>query len=332
MKTKVLLIGPKCFNYNQSIASSFDSVKFDVLVIDYAEQYGRINLINQILYFFSKDRIAATEKLLVRLNKFILSTYYNYHPDIVLVIKGDTIKEKTVAKMKDSKNILWMLDGIFYNPQSIKLADKMDAVFLFEKTDVEKVKLYNKNAYYLPSAFDDQIFKKLHLKKDIDILFIGTLHESRIKLLEKLHDEFPKLVMKVFCERYRFYKTPIKYIKSLTDKVFINKFVTPVEANKLYNRAKICLNMHHEQSAYGINPRFFEILGANALQFVDQKPFIEEFFPDFDIPTYKTEEELFKMIRLHFNANREEENKKLYETVSKYHTYKNRIDYLLEKV
>lgn len=332
MKTKVLLIGPKCFNYNQSVGSAFNAEKFEVRIIDYAEQFGQINLQNKISYFFSKNRIATTSKLLAKLNSSIRTTYDHYRPDIVLFIKGDTISEETVVKMKGSKNILWMMDGIFYNPQSIKLADKMDAVFLFEKTDVEKVKNYNKNAFYLPSAFDDQIFKKLHQKKDIDILFIGTLHDSRIKLLEKLHEEFPQLVMKVFCERYRFYKTPIIYLKSLTDNIFINRFVTPTEANILYNRSKVCLNIHHGQSEYGINPRFFEILGANAFQFVDHKPFIEDYFSGYNIRTYKSEEELIQMIRLHFSDNIQQKDQKLYDTVLKYHTYKNRVEYILENI
>jgi len=332
MKTKVLLIGPECFNYNQSVASAFCSDEFEVKIIDYADRFGQINLLNKFIYFLSTTRITATSKLLAKLNRYILNTYNLYRPDIVFIIKGDVIFEETVLKMKESKNILWMLDGIFYNPNSIKLVDKMDAVFLFEKTDVEPVKKTNINTFYLPPAFDNKIFKKIQVKKDIDILFIGILHTSRIKLLEKLHAEFPNLNMKVFCKRYWFYKMPLKYLKSLMDNIFINKYVTPVEANILYNRAKVCLNMHHEQSVYGINPRFFEILGANALQFVDHKPFIEDFFSDHNIRTYKTEAELFEMIRQQFSNNPPQDDQRLYDTISKYHTYKNRVEYILEKV
>ncbi len=332
MKRKVLLIGPKCFNYNESIASAFDAEKFEVKIIDYAEQFGQINLVNKFAYFFSADRVLTTSKLLAKLNRYILTIYNHYCPDIVLIIKGDTIAEEIVLKMKRSKNILWMLDGIFYNPQSIKLVDKMDAVFLFEKTDEENVKNLNKNTYYLPSAFDDQIFKKLQITKDIDILFIGTLHDSRIKLLEKIHTAFPQLVMKVFCERYRFYKTPVKYFKSLGDKVFINRFVTPSEANILYNRSKVCLNMHHEQSVFGINPRFFEIMGAHALQFVDQKPFIDEYFSGFPIRTYNSEAGLFEMISQQFSKNEHQDDHILFDMVSKNHTYRNRVEYILDKI
>ena len=332
MKTKVLLIGPQCFNYNQSIAAAFDNQTFEVKIIDYAEQFGQIRLRNKIAYFISADRIRTTARLLAKLNKYILTIYNQYHPDIVLIIKGDTIVEETVLEMNRSKKVLWMLDGIYYNPQSIKLVDKMDAVFLFEKSDEESVKNINKNTYYLPSAYDDQIFKKLQLTKDIDILFIGTLHASRIKLLEKIHQEFPHLVMKVFYERYRFYKSPLKYLKSLKDKIFINRFVSPAEANVLYNRSKVCLNMHHEQSVYGINPRFFEILGANSLQFVDQKPFIVDYFSGYSIKTYKNEAGLFQMIREQFSKNEQQEDHSLYDMVNKNHTYRNRIEYIMNKI
>ena len=125
---KVLLIGPQCFNYNQSIASAFDPEKFEVKIIDYAEQFGQIKLVNKIDYFISGSRILTTAKLLAKLNRYVTATYNEYHPDIVLIIKGDTIAEDTVLKMKRSKNILWMMDGISYNPQSINLADKMDAI------------------------------------------------------------------------------------------------------------------------------------------------------------------------------------------------------------
>lgn len=332
MRTKVLLIGPSYFNYNQSIASAFDPDRFEVRIIDYSDHFGEINLLNKIAYFFPGFRITTTGKLILKLNRKINTIYTEYHPAIVLIIKGDSIFEETISRMNSSKNVLWMLDGIDFYPQSTKLLDKVDAVFLFEKTDVEKVKKINKNAFFLPPSFDDHIFRNLNLKKDIDILFIGMLYDSRVKTLEKLHQQFPELKIKVYCKRYWFYITPIKYLKSLRDKIFINRFVTPAEANVLYNRAKVCLNMHHGQSVYGINPRFFEILGANALQFVDYKPFIDEYFPDSNIYTYRTEEELFEMINKQFSNNSEPDHQKLYDAVSEDHTYRNRVAYILEKI
>lgn len=329
---KVLIIGPAYFEYNQSIAAAFDSNKFDLRIIDYSDQFGQINLNNKLLYFISQNRIKTTQKLLAKFNSVIIRAYHRFRPDIVLIIKGDVVNEKTVLEMNGSKNILWLLDGIYNQPNSVKLVDKVSTVFLFEKSEVEKVKRINNNTFHLPSAFDDQIFKNLHLKKDIDLLFIGTLYESRIKLFEKLHNKFPKLNIKVYCKRYWFYKTPLKYLNSIKDNIFINRFVTPSEANILYNRSKMCINMHHEQSVYGVNPRFFEILGAGALQFVDHKPFIEEFFPNGNIRTYKNEEELFEMISQRLKENETQDERTLYDTVIENHTYRNRVEYILDRI
>jgi spore maturation protein CgeB len=90
--------------------------------------------------------------------------------------------------------------------------------------------------------------------------------------------------------------------------------------------------MHHEQSVYGINPLFFEILGSNSLHFVDRKPFIEEYFPDYNIYTYTTEEDLFDMIGQKFINDIPWEDQTLYSTINKHHTYRNRVDYILERI
>ncbi len=328
---KVLLIGPDCFGYNKSIASAFDPEFYKVLTIDYAEQYGQINLLNKISYFISRERLKATSRLLQDLNKYILNTYHEVNPEIVLIIKGNVLAEETISEMQGSKKILWMLDGISFYPQSLKLAELMDTVFLFEKTDSEIVRKINKNCYYLPIGFDSDIYKKLPLKKDIDLLFIGTLYPSRIRLLQKIKKEFPGLKMKVYCERFRFYKTPSRYLRSLFDKVFINKFVTPHKANILYNRSRICLNMHHEQSIYGINPRFFEIIGSDGYQLVDHKPFFQDYYPEYQSNTYCSEEELIMKIGWYLK-NGERTDSKIHEEVRNYHTYRNRIEFILEKI
>jgi spore maturation protein CgeB len=332
MKSKVLIIGPNFLNYNRSIATAFNSDQFEFKIINYAEQYGKICLLNKIRYFVSNRRQKTTARLLSELNNHIFKVYKHYEPEIVLIIKGDTIEPEIVEKMIGSKKILWMMDGIFYNPQSIHLVDKMNAVFLFEKSDVTKVKQINPNTYYLPSAFDDKIFNDLHLKKTIDILFIGTLYPERISFLNRIRHQFPNLKMKVYCERYRFYKNPITWWNSIFDKVFINRFVQHKEANILYNKSKVCLNMHHEQSVYGINPRFFEVIGSNALLFTDHKPFLDDFFSDNKIHVFQSEENLLRLIEEHFNGVQKQTDQKLYTKIRDEHTYRKRVDFILGKI
>ncbi len=328
---KVLVIGPSYFSYNQSIASAFDTEKFEVKVIDYSEQFGLITTYNKIVYTLSGNKNKTKEKLRRKLNRHIVETYQQYGPEIVLFIKGEVIFEETVSVMKESKNVLWVLDSIFNLPVSMKLAEKMNAVFLFEKTEVDGIRKINENTFFLPSAFDDRIFRKLTLQKDIDLLFIGTLYDSRVKLFEKLHQEFPDLKLKIFCKRFLFYKSPVKYLNSLKSEIFINRFVTPEKANILYNRSRICLNMHHGQSVYGVNPRFFEILGAGGYQLVDKKPYIEENFSD-QVETYHSEEELYKKISSFFKGKKIVRDQAIYDKVRASHTYKKRVEFILERI
>ena len=330
---KVLLIGPSCFGYNQSIASAFDPKQFEVKVIDYAEQFGAIRLGNKISYFISKDKRKISGSLHEHFNKTILKLYNQFHPEIVLIIKGDVIRMETISRMKGSKNVLWMLDGMSYCPKSLEISGLMDAVFLFEKSDETAVKKINRNSFYLPPAFDPEIFRQLpSVKKDIDLLFIGTLYPDRVHLLEKIKKKFPRLKIKIYCERYRFYKSPVQFLKSIFDNVFINRFVSPRKANLLYNRSRICLNMHREESKYGINPRFFEIIGAGGYQLVDHKPFIDDFFPEYYTNTYHSEEELFGKIEQFIKGKKDGQNDKVYQEISEKHTFRNRIEYIIEEL
>ena len=93
-KKKVLLIGPENFGYNQSIASAFDADRFQVRVIDYAEQFGRICFANKCRYFLASNRAETTKTLLNELNNYLIRAFNRFKPDMVIVIKGDTIDAK----------------------------------------------------------------------------------------------------------------------------------------------------------------------------------------------------------------------------------------------
>ena len=51
-----------------------------------------------------------------------------------------------------------------------------------------------------------------------------------------------------------------------------NSYITPVEANELYGKSKICINIHQDIHL-GPNPRTFEILGNGNFQLCDNQDF-----------------------------------------------------------
>ena len=70
--------------------------------------------------------------------------------------------------------------------------------------------------------------------------------------------------------------TYVRYIFNGYRECCINRSVAPREVNAYYNRSKICLNIHHEQSQEGCNPRFFEIMGTGGFQLVDDNSYVRD--------------------------------------------------------
>ena len=207
---------------------------------------------------------------------------------------------------------------------------------MFEKTDVEKLKKEGIESFFLPLALDESVYSPINnQKKDIDLLFVGNLNSKRQSILEKLIKDFLRLNIQIYggyvglipSERH------FKYYFKGYKKYYKNKSITPNEVNKLYSRTKIAINIHHEQSKYGCNPRFFEILGTKTFQLVDNNKFIDEYFFD-KVVSYKSYSDLKNKIEKYLfdDITRSIIAEKGYQEVIKNHTFKQRIGYILSKL
>ena len=164
------------------------------------------------------------------------------------------------------------------------------------------------------------------------MLFVGALYPNRVALLNKIIKQFPDKNIKIYGNLFSTWRKPLKFFFRKDKHIYINKNVQPTELNKLYARAKICLNIHHSQSVDGVNQRFFETLGAGALQVCDYKTFIGDNFSDGDLVWYKNEEELFSNLN-HAFANTIALNyiqNSGYLKVKANHTFTKRIAYVLK--
>ena len=115
----------------------------------------------------------------------------------------------------------------------------------------------------------------------------------------------------------------------------MNHNVSTEEANALYNRAKIVLNIHHETQSNGANPKVLEISGSGAYQICDSNPYILSIFPNKEIGLYQSKEELFQQIEFALNpANAiicQKKANAARQIVANHHTFINRITTVLEK-
>ncbi|MCX6701661.1 MAG: glycosyltransferase [Candidatus Zambryskibacteria bacterium] len=102
----------------------------------------------------------------------------------------------------------------------------------------------------LLSSFDPNTYKKIAgIEKDIDVLFVGSLTKRRKIILDKLKRKFNITIASAYAS----------------------------EANILYNRAKIVLNIHSEDFL-DTETRVFEVLGSGSLLITEklsgENPFI----------------------------------------------------------
>ena len=171
--------------------------------------------------------------------------------------------------------------------------------------------------------------------KDIDLLFVGYLNFKRQSLLENLIKDFPKLNIQIYGGYIGLIisKKHFKYYFKGYKKYFKNKEISPSEVNELYSKTKIAINIHDDQSKYGCNPRFFEILGTRTFQLVDNNKFIDEYFSD-KVISYTSYDDLNNKIKKYIdNENlRASIAEKGYQEAINNHTFIQRVKYILTKL
>lgn len=99
------------------------------------------------------------------------------------------------------------------------------------------------------SALDPTIYRRINMSKDINVLFVGSMLPRRVKILETLSLKFNVKMVSAF----------------------------GAEACKLYNRAKIILNIHAEDYL-DTETRIYEVLGSGGFliteKLSEENPFV----------------------------------------------------------
>lgn len=330
---KVLIIGPVFFNYNQSIERAFQNLGFETKVLGYLP--GEVRSVKEKLqYYITRNKDLFFEKVKTKFNKEILDVYHSFHPDIVFIIQGNYVFRRTIEVIR-CKKVLWMMDSIFRAKGGYEMRSEVDHIFLFEKTDVDRLwQEEGIKAWFLPLAVDESVYYPTKEEREIDLLFVGALYKNRVELLERIIKRFDKNTIRVYGRYYSPLKKPVHYFTRKNRKEFLNKNVSPGEVNKLYNQSKICLNIHHDQSKYGVNQRFFEISGSCSFQLVDDNPFITDYFSGDEITIYHSEDELIEKIAKFLNdqATAKAIAEKAHKKVMEKHTFTHRIKQVLETI
>lgn len=338
-KKKVLLVDNNFYNYGSAIEYYLQLKGLEVqrLCIEIPlDLKARIYnwIVKKIKIFFRLDKEFRLLKSQIRkISNEILQKYSAYEPDCVLFIKADYISKEALMHMQQAQLVVWMMDSYARYPFLKKDLGLFHNIFVFEKRDTNLLKEEGIESYFLPLCADERFFYPQVKHKDIDILFIGAMYNDRLELLKKIIARFPEANIEI----YGYYINRFEFIKKIIYK-WTNKYrnfhgrVTPQEANDLYSRSKICINIHNCQSKSGANPRTFEILATKSFEIVDYNPYIEEILAG-GVCLYRSEREMFQKIEYYLEHDSERDNiaEKGYVLTKRKHMFSQRIDELIEK-
>ncbi|CAM4274789.1 glycosyltransferase [Paenibacillus alkaliterrae] len=269
-------------------------------------------------------------------------------PDLVIVLDGMNLSVERINSLRQMgiPAAIWLTDDPYYTDITIKIAPHYDYIFTLERNCLSLYQELGCNqVHYLPFAAQSSIFrpKPVSISMRKDISFIGSAYWNRIAVFDRLA---PYLSGKnvsisgIWWERLQNYKL-------IASKVSPGTWLNPEETSKVYNGAKIVINLHraYDDEAYNSNsrriqafspnPRTFEISGCGVLQITDVRDDLGQFYkPGIEVVTYTTPEELRE--KMEYYLQHEEERRfialrGLYRTMRD-HTYVNRMAQLLRTV
>jgi spore maturation protein CgeB len=328
MKTILLVSGDNCkiptFGYRTKIA--LEKLGNKVITFNYRFsqlhrfKYGKSILSNLLLTFVKKN-----------------------NPDIVLVLKGESIEENTIKKISSFgiKVINWTLDdpfGKFSKFNKIPTLLEYDFFFIFDPYYLIELKEQGVDAYYLPCCVDPDIHKEEinfeNRNYTYDVSFIGSHQKNRELFLEKLTN----FDLHIFGYRWKNSVLPssslFKHIHS--EQVKADKSLIDVKKMcRIFNESKINLNIHFPHSVESVNLRTFEIPATKSFQLCDNFKELSNLFSiKNEIITYNNESDLKEKIIYYINNPDEAEKISLnsYNRVIKDHTFVNRMEVLLKKI
>lgn len=284
---KILFIGTQnILLYSSSIKNTLINLGFNVTEPEYLKfkdqnaiqkRFCRKKFLND---FFHRQNIAyidAAKKI---------------KPNYVFVLNNSRMTTDFLQYCNQNKIplIMYCIDSIRWCDKALEHMHYYDEIFSYEPSDTQIEFKPNKSVKFLPLGFDSNIYKPNNniINKEYDLCFVGRLDKHRLNTLESVakyawenHLKFivytsiqlfhipniwlaPKLLVRRLKYKYK-YPHLMKYI--------INKPILGKELSDLYNKSKICLNIHvatHAGMHTGPNPRTFELLGCKCFEIIDE--------------------------------------------------------------
>lgn len=265
-----------------------------------------------------------------------------WRPDICVVLNGNFLVSSSLAEVRriGTVMILWCYDSVSRYPAIAALATGYDKVYVFEPSDIPVLDMHGVTGKPMPLGYDPSCYFPLpRTQVRFDLSFVGTVfaYKERMKFLEETVSRNADLRIGIWTNSPPYYSLEkvrrILHPLSRFRRTVTMRTLSHGEVNKIYNSSHICLNIHHDQSRQGVNPRTFEIAGSGGFQLVDNKSQIASLYEiDREVVTYGSVDDCQRKIQLYL-ANEDslrEIARRGHSRARTEHTYDKRIGAILE--
>jgi len=279
-RAELLVAGMPFRGYVGMVAHGFETCGMKVSVLEWTTPAR--DPVELVKLYLSRDyRLKAQEIQNQRNSTELEEAIMRSAPNYVLVLKGARITDKArnFCDRQGIKLIMWAYDSASHVPVICESAPDYDLVYVYEPADLQMFS-HCGNAKFLPLAYDPRLYHPSDVDKGsviCDVCFVGNLsgYPQRRALLKRVADRFPDRKIIVWSDT-RFSYSPLKLedlfiVGGRSNLELRRQTADHVEINNLYNKARVCLNIHHLQARSGVNPRSFEILGSGAFLLTDMK-------------------------------------------------------------
>jgi spore maturation protein CgeB len=268
-----------------------------------------------------------------------------FKPDLVFALAQAPLTVTCLDSLNQHKVPVayWFVEDFRFMEYWKKIGPYCNYFFTIQRGDFfsELSKVGVKNYYYLPMAAEPNIHKPQELTEEeknyygSDISFVGAGYYNRQHFFKGLLD----FDFKIWGTDWDINSALYKCIQRGGERVETEEIV------KIFNAAKININLHSSTYHKGINPfgdfvnpRTFEIISSGGFQLVDRRSGLDELFEiNKEVVVFDSLEDVRNKIM--YFLNNPEERKEIIERgrerVMREHTYEHRmkemLDYIVER-
>lgn len=235
----------------------------------------------EVEYYDERPANSFIVKAVIRINRNLIGRYIDrYHKgiiaktigkkyDYIFFIKGESFSHTNLQSLLSShpeaKSIVYHWDSIANNNNALNLLELFDSKFTFDRNDSR-----NLGVEFLPLFYYDEYRKVKEGTRNYkyDLMFVGTAHSNRYRIIKKLTGIFEKAGRKSYTYFYfqgklMFYK----YLLQHKEARGINRAEVHYDAISkgdlltLYRDSRIIVDVSHPKQT-GLTLRCVETLGA----------------------------------------------------------------------